>query len=1176
MRIKNFKIFALFFELQNFYLRISIELTVKFNDSPMLSKFAFEVDRNKNVMQAIVQSFCYSKDNLKIWKYRDCQLYCSFKPPNENSSMTYISPTLTFNSPSFSKHQHVLLFCDFVGQGHIEQRQNKRVFYHPNVLNPTRNLDPLAVKIPYKSPLKKRALAHFLNIAKKNGSFFHQSDFVCHGNSSTAQRNCNGIVELFTATPSFQAKFPNPPKILELNGQFLPKNSKWAPTQPVCYDIYEKLESLLSHCWVQSEEWSWLFDSLQSWKFAIFQFLQLLFRHTEKQQKIHERKGANMANGLTYFRRALPSDTRLKPNSRTLCEKIALQTKSVYEPVLVQDFLIKSNHRVRDIKNLQFHCQVAIFIISLGGRNPTYFYIWKTDPNLLPEQNYQKCEQISARCRSEIHQSLSRAEKRILLEHTSSLTPFDQKLVLLGHDIAQGTTSLTKSQRASLDYLLHTGDYESIKADFIAVLEKPTKFDAFWESLGAVIGDFTAEAERRRRTSQGYVPMCHSVPHLIRLVCQHRETKTGTPFLKEQIPHAETVRRSFEPVRMTNANNHFSGRFPIRSIMQKRDLRAHNDDSYYCNKLWKNWKIFESEWSSDLIDENSDVKNISLSVDDKSTVVIGEKEFLQPQTRQKPVYTPSNLYTRASDHDTDASLMKLVFSMTQQVHPDPDNPTHLRHGDVAYCLHDNITAQSSPRFHFLNLKDYIEKVQKSPKIGLLLIFSDGGHDHNPSFPTVRFYDLILFLMLQPDAFSHLRCAGGQSAVNPVEITMAVVNIALNGHSNRRFELFTPHFESFFRGVSSIKELRGRVKNQQKFHDEVRSSAEKTCTEIHKSMGFLRHHNRPFFKLPVPQVYHNQNENTQENTPRFSEKIDNILEKFGLLNANSLDIKSANPELKKFLSTHCVFSPYATTFWKCGDESCEFCDSINSPKPIFDRFHSIKSVNPVRIRGANERYFDFKTTCVHPLRSEPNLPPKKSNFKQPFSFTHSNICGYVQCNRCKLYRCIFKNPDCQLSTEDFLRDLDESIFTCMSIIHQSDLFVVDRRLVCEKPIHVRFYSKFCNPRKSTSFPTMRPPCRCCGTTLSNENTVAYTTQLAKFQNVQPTCQPIDKPCTLATMVNWIHAKPRTTGGKDFLQKQKRGRIQLRKKIISAQNSKTSKHLTHASLFIPAISAVSLKK
>ena len=77
-----------------------------------------------------------------------------------------------------------------------------------------------------------------------------------------------------------------------------------------------------------------------------------------------------------------------------------------------------------------------------------------------------------------------------------------------------------------------------------------------------------------------------------------------------------------------------------------------------------------------------------MSVDDKSTMVVGENEFLQPQTRQKPVYTPSNLCTHAADHDTDASPMKFVFSLTQEVHPNPDHPTKLRHGEIAYCLHD--------------------------------------------------------------------------------------------------------------------------------------------------------------------------------------------------------------------------------------------------------------------------------------------------------------------------------------------------------------------------------------------------------------------------------------------------------------------------------------------------------
>ena len=101
-------------------------------------------------------------------------------------------------------------------------------------------IDLLGVTIPYKSTLKQSALSHFLALAKKHESFFHRSDFVFNGTNSPAKRNCNDIVDLFTSTTVFAANGSNPPKILELEGQFLPKRVEQTVSQLVFSDLYKK------------------------------------------------------------------------------------------------------------------------------------------------------------------------------------------------------------------------------------------------------------------------------------------------------------------------------------------------------------------------------------------------------------------------------------------------------------------------------------------------------------------------------------------------------------------------------------------------------------------------------------------------------------------------------------------------------------------------------------------------------------------------------------------------------------------------------------------------------------------------------------------------------------------------------------------------------------------------
>ena len=911
-----------------------------------------------------------------------------------------------------------------------------------------------------------------------------------------------------------------------------------------------------------------MFDGLTDWKLSLYHYLVSLFQRSERQEKRHHRKGTNMNDGLCTPKKPLKRGRRMNSLSQRIFTSLKLETQQLFFPIKIENSSLGSTNRSRDIKRLKFPFPVAIFEVKLGGTIPTYFYLWKLDPTLTDDQNWQKSESLSSSCRTETVKRLTRGEMNELKDRTSGLTKWDQKLIFRGFDYGSGRdtskSSLTKSGRKELDYLLKTGDYETVGRDINKEFGDPGKFKEFWGCLGKVIEDFQVEAEERRKNDVGYSPMCFSIPHLILMVLDKFLEINGVPLAEDKIPHQQTVRTSFEPRKHTNATNSFKGLFNIKYLSQRRDLRLHNDLAFYCNKLWKNIKIFSGKFSQKLGDHKSKVQTLLLSVDDKSVLKIGENDCLTSQIRQKNSYTPNGLQTRSLDHDVDFSKMKFHFSLHQKVQHNPDNLSHVTREDVSYTLHENISSPSSPLFHCRNLDQLLNK-DFPEGLGMLVIFSDGGHDHNTEYRSVRKYDLISFLLANCDCFIHVRCAGGQSAVNFVETSMSIVNLALNGQSTVRRRLYTDFLETYFRKTELLKDLQTRASQDQNFHNEIRTVLKETSANIHKSMSYLRNHGKPFTRLDPPTLFPHTEPPTHPDS-LFPPNVQDILKKFGLYGNKDLKVGEENDLLKKFLETHSNFTPYSNTFWKCNVPTCVVCSPINSPLEVFEEFHDIFCVNPVLVtESKEERYFSYDLTIKHNSRFVSNFPKSSKNkFKRPFKFIQKNICGYVLCSCCGLYRVVFKRPKCGINTSEFFRDLSTSDFRCKSIIESEDKFCVDRSKDCESPIGPNFYSSFV--LNGSNFQQMKPPCYCCGKTLSDEIIHEYKLHSQKFHKVLPTCQTLGTNCPRKQLLPWTHGKSKTTSGVRYLKKMKRDKIKNRK----TSDLKPSPPLSQNTLSFPSVS------
>ncbi len=107
-------------------------------------------------------------------------------------------------------------------------------------------------------------------------------------------------------------------------------------------------------------------------------------------------------------------------------------------------------------------------------------------------------------------------------------------------------------------------------------------------------------------------------------------------------------------------------------------------------------------------------------------------------------------------------------------------------GTVHVFLKDSILQASSPTRHTTELGRLIKKM--FPNVVAVVMYSDGGPDHNYKHTSVRLGLLALFLELDLDTVVVMRTAPTQSWGNPEERVMSVLNLGLQGVALARDEM----------------------------------------------------------------------------------------------------------------------------------------------------------------------------------------------------------------------------------------------------------------------------------------------------------------------------------------------------------------------------------------------------
>jgi hypothetical protein len=122
-------------------------------------------------------------------------------------------------------------------------------------------------------------------------------------------------------------------------------------------------------------------------------------------------------------------------------------------------------------------------------------------------------------------------------------------------------------------------------------------------------------------------------------------------------------------------------------------------------------------------------------------------------------------------------------------------------------LKDSIFEASSPTRHTAELARLLKKM--FPNTAAIVLYTDGGPDHNCKHISVRLGLLALFLELDLDTMVVMRTAPTQSWGNPVERVMSVLNLGLQGVALAREEMIEEVYEKQMKrcnGMSAVRKV----------------------------------------------------------------------------------------------------------------------------------------------------------------------------------------------------------------------------------------------------------------------------------------------------------------------------------------------------------------------------------
>ena len=288
------------------------------------------------------------------------------------------------------------------------------------------------------------------------------------------------------------------------------------------------------------------------------------------------------------------------------------------------------------------------------------------------------------------------------------------------------------------------------------------KYEVFWTESKKYLEDVVQTAvDDRRHDEHVHLAKAISVRDLLEQV--RKRCPEGTPY-----PSKQWLRLQFWPKNPTNKTAlQYTGKLNVKVMIQSRQLRVQHDDSHYCAALFKYVKEFAMKYKEHCM---------LLFMDDKHRCKVGEPGYpvAAVERGKRVIVNASGKRFSVVDHDfTRFSIIPSVILLCDV--PSSVDESFYR-GQVFVSIKDAIFQPSNPLRHCTELSKLL--TQKSLKSPILIMYTDGGPDHNNTFLSVQLSLIALFLKHDLDMIIAVRTAPHQSWKNPCERVNCILNLGL--------------------------------------------------------------------------------------------------------------------------------------------------------------------------------------------------------------------------------------------------------------------------------------------------------------------------------------------------------------------------------------------------------------
>ncbi|KAK7092705.1 hypothetical protein V1264_008410 [Littorina saxatilis] len=766
------------------------------------------------------------------------------------------------------------------------------------------------------------------------------------------------------------------------------------------------------------------------------------------------------------------------------------------EEVHITEPFTNNMQRHRFWEGVELSVPIDVLKFSPGGPLLTTTGVSQTDPNRNESEMLTQAARMVAKMRPNLQECHTRAMRRSFREkvkNVAKITPSVVDFIYTQLALDRSTTNNPEmQQRLKMLFLGEEGLLPDLR--HLNPGRPSGHFDIFFQKLYAQVEAVTAANDRRH--GQAHMSEWISLRDMIDKAAA--DLPQGTP-----IPSKSLVRLQFMPTNpYTKTALSFTSKIPAQHKIQRRQLRTHHIDGHYCAALFRYLKHKTVELGEDAM---------LVCCDDKAKVKVGEPGSpVSTGVRGKESIAPVNTTLVALDHDmTKASVTpSVILHVGLKANATP-NDSFVR-GKVTTAINDSAFQAASPFRHAAMLAKVIEK-DGAPHV--LLKYTDGGTDQRNTLESVKCATICLFSEFSFDMVVSVRCAPGQSYINPAERVMSLLNLGLQNCATERSAMDEAS-EKIIKTCNSVSSIRDSEKKNPNMKQQWMESIEPVQAAIASRFRRLKLKDEPVAVIdPV----------SEENIDALQRHLRELFPSLHLGKLQKLHTQRCN-EYMAWKVAHCHETQYTFQVRKCDDVKCCPKATVSTswlPEPVladkteehFLPYEEVKDTEPTeKDRPSLKRKQDCSKTVLSAKtgsaskssHGEPAVSAANSRAVEETHFLSAQTArATAECVECQKPRVVYSSKKLNQRQQVLLASsLSEFEYSCGSQLFPPSCgsllkeLVLRPNITCATPIELPYYGAdlgrkdlcaYCGEQDAYTdqelkkcFKTVLPICRSCAT------------------------------------------------------------------------------------------------